>query len=262
MRTWSGRQALAALIYVVVAVVLAGCLVPFLKDVLPGHVATQVGHNSEGYLMALILLPWVGLVRGRLAGTRAEWPVTVLVGLVLIGVGVLLVVSDLPSRIRTLNEGFIAAGLLLPYLQPRRPLPRALPWCVLVIAVLVAVLFSNNTEVTDLAEVWGALVLIPLTVDVFDRGVLSPAAPTRSWLRWTWLGLLVVVPVACSWLDSRADVTGALNQVVHYVARCNEDFIAAVLLSLVFSVVLGGVGRRRAGSAAMTGAGTGVATRG
>jgi hypothetical protein len=153
-------------------------------------------------------------------------------------------------------------GLLLPYLQLRRPLPRALPWCVLVVAVLVAVLFNHNTEITDLAEVWGALVLVPLTVDVFDRGILNPAAPDRPWLRWAWLAVLVAVPVVCSWLDTRADVTGALNAVVHYVARCNEDFVAAVLISLVFSVALGWTGRRRAGSAAVAESGAGVSTRG
>lgn len=256
MRTWSGRQILAALIYLVVAVVLVACLVPFLKDVLPAHLATQVGHNSEGYVIALIVIPWIAAARPRLAGTRAEWPVTVLVGLVAVAVGVLLIVSDLPSRIRTLNEGFIAAGLLLPYVQLRRPVPRALPWCVLVVAVLVAVLFNHNSEVTDLAEVWGALVLVPLTVDVFDRVIQDPAAPVRQWLRWPWLAVLVVVPVLCSYLDSRDDVTGVLNQVVHYVARCNEDFVAAVLISLVLGVVLGGAGRGRlSGTTAEAGAG-------
>lgn len=262
MRSWTGRQVVAALIYLLVAVVLAGCLVPFLKDVLPGHVATQVGHNSEGYVIALIVIAWIALVRNRLTGTRAEWPVTVLVGLVAIAVGVLLIVTDLPSRIRTLNEGFIAAGLLLPYVQLRRPVPRALPWCVLVVAVLVAVLFNRNTEVTDLAEVWGALVLIPLTVDVFDRRILNPAALVRQWLRWTWLAVLVVVPVVCSYLDSRADVTGALNQVVHYVARCNEDFVAAILVILVLGVVLGEPGRDRRAPGAAAEADAGVATRG
>ena len=261
MRAWTGRQVVAALIYLVVAVVLAGCLAPFLTDVLPGHLATQVGHNSEGYVIALAVIAWLAVVRDRLAGTRAEWPVTFVTGLVLAAVGVVLIVSDLPSRIRTLNEGFIAAGLLLPYVQLRRPVPRALPWCVVLVGVLVAVLFDHNTEVTDLAEVWGALVLVPPTVDVFDRGILDPGARNRPSLRWAWLAVVVVVPIVCSVLDARADVTGTLNQVVHYISRCNEDFVATFLTILVFSVVLGRTGRRP-GHVAVPEAGAGIPTRG
>jgi hypothetical protein len=242
MRSTTGRTVLTAVFYVVLAVVLAACLVPFVS-VLPHAAAQRVAHNSEGYVLALILVAWIQFARPRLAGRRAEWPATVAVALAVLAVGVLLIASDLPSRIRTLNEGFLAAGLLVPYVQLRRPVPRALPLLVPAIAVLVAVAFDHNSEVTDLAEVWGALVLIPLTVDLFDRGVLDPDARTSPALRYGWYAALVVVPIGCAALDFGVHVTGVLYQVVHYVGRCNEDFVAALLLSLALAVIAGRTGR-------------------
>jgi uncharacterized membrane protein len=259
MRSATWRTVLTAVFYVVLAVVLAACLVPFVS-VLPHSLATRVAHNSEGYVLALILIPWIQFARPRLAGRRAEWPAAVTVAVACVAVGVLLIASDLPSRIRTLNEGFIAAGLLVPYVQLRRPVPRALPVVVAVIGVLVAVVFDHNTEVTDLAEVWGALVLIPLAVDVFDRGILDPDARTSPALRYGWYAALIVVPIGCAVLDFGMHVTGVLYQVVHYVGRCNEDFVAALLLSLALAVIAGRTGRPAGESDAGRQRGAAVAT--
>lgn len=244
MRTWTGRTALSAVFYVALAVVMAACVVPFVS-VLPHSLATRVAHNSEGYVIALVLIPWIQFVRPRLAARRAEWPVTVAVGLLCIAIGILLIATGLPSRIRTLNEGFIAAGLLVPYVQLRRPVPRALPVVGAVLAVLIAVVFDHNSAITDLAEVWGALVLIPLALDVVDRGILDPAARTSVVARYGWYAALVVVPLVCAVLDFGMHVTGVLYQVVHYVGRANEDFVAAVLISLALAVILGRTGPHR-----------------
>lgn len=243
VRTWTWRQWLLGIIYLLLAVVLIGCMFGFIKHSLPASVASRITHNSEGYVIALIVIPWIQFVRGRLAGQRREWPVTVAVGLVSVLIGILLILSHLPSAIRTLNEGFIAAGLLLPYVQLRRPLHRLLPVTVMVVAVLVAAVFNQSTEVTDLAEVWGAMVLLPLTFDFFDRGILDPAAPNRPGLRYTWLAVLVVLPIVCSVLLSHHELDGGVYAVVRYVSRCWEDFVAAALTTLCLSVVLGWTGR-------------------
>lgn len=248
MRTWSGRQALAALFYVVVTVLLVGCLVPFWADVLPGSIASRVTHNSEGYVIALVLTAWILAVRPRLAGRRGQWPIAIGVGAVLLAVGVVLIVTDLPSRFRTLNEAFIALGLLVPYVQVRRPLPRGLAASVAVIGVLVAAVFDHNGTVTDLAEVWGALVLVPVGLDLVDRGILDPSARPSAALRYCWYAVLVVLPVVFSYLDVHVGVTGFFGQVVDYVARCWEDFIAAFLISLLLAVVLGRTGHGRTGT--------------
>ena len=260
MRSGRWRPALSAVFYVVLVVVLAACLVPFVR-VLPHSLALRVAHNSEGYVLALILIPWIQFARPRLAGRGAEWPAAVAVALACLAVGVLLIASDLPSRIRTLNEGFLAAGLLVPYVQLRRPVPRVLPVLVAAIGVLIAVAFDHNTEVTDLAEVWGALVLIPLTLDLVDRGILNPTARTSRALRYGWYAALVVVPIGCAVLDFGVHVTGVLYQVVHYVGRCNEDFVAALLISLALAVIAGRTGRLHGDGGAVRQRGAAVPTR-
>jgi hypothetical protein len=242
MLSGNQRGALSAAFYGVLVLVLAACLVPF-TSVLPHSLALRVAHNSEGYVIALILIPWIQFLRPRLAGRRAGWPVATAVAVTCLVVGVLLIASDLPSRIRTLNEGFLAAGLLVPYVQLRRPVPRILPVVVAAIGVLIAVVFDHNSEVTDLAEVWGAIVLIPLAVDLIDRGILDPAARTSRVLRYGWYAALVVVPIGCAVLDFGLHVTGVLYEVVHYVGRCNEAFVAALLISLALAIIDGRTGR-------------------
>jgi hypothetical protein len=243
MRSWTGRQILAALFYVALAVVLAACLVPFAADVLPAGIATKITHNSEGYLIALVLVPWIQFVRDRLSGRRAEWAVTVAVAVVLLAIGIALILTHLPSRFRTLNEAFIAASVLVPYVQVRRPLPRWIPVGLVLAVVVLTLVLHNNAEVTDLAEVVGALVLVPLTLDLVDRGILEPGARTSAVLRYGWYAVLVIVPVVLSVLESHHDLSGGAQTAVRFLVRTNEDWICALLVSLQFAVILGRTGR-------------------
>jgi hypothetical protein len=236
----SGRTTAMTALYLVLVAIMVGVLIPFLP--LPHALAGRVAHNSEGFLLALILIPWIQFLRPRLAGSRAQWVVTVVVAVALLAVGILLISSDLPSRFRTLNESFLAAAALVPYVQARRPLPRGAAVVLPVLAVLVALLFDHNDEITDLAEVWGALVLVPIGLDLVDRGILEPTARTSRPLRYSWYAFLVVVPIGFSVLEARLHLGGF----VHYVGRCYEDFIAALLISLFLAVVLGRTGRARA----------------
>ena len=70
MRAWTWRQWLVGIIYLLVGLVLISCMFAFVKDYLPASVASRVSHNSEGYVIALIVIPWIQFVRGRLAGLR------------------------------------------------------------------------------------------------------------------------------------------------------------------------------------------------
>src|SRR6185312_13688611 len=72
---------ISTVFYVAVAALLAGVLFKIWPQVLPASVATRIGHNSEGYILALAVAPWIQFVRPRLSGTRAEWIVAILVGL-------------------------------------------------------------------------------------------------------------------------------------------------------------------------------------
>ena len=70
------RRFLPPLFYGGVGLALVGSLVPFWSDVLPGPLATRIGHNSEAYLFVLVLAAWIQYVRPRLAGSSREVVVT------------------------------------------------------------------------------------------------------------------------------------------------------------------------------------------
>ncbi|MFL6115149.1 MAG: hypothetical protein ACJ786_27945, partial [Catenulispora sp.] len=122
------RRIFAVLYYGGLTLVLALILLQLLDEVLGKKLATHIGHNSEAYLVALVLAAWIQYARPRLAGRRAEWPAAVLVGVVMLVIGIALINTHLPSRIRTLNEAFIALGVLIPYVQAPRPISRILAY--------------------------------------------------------------------------------------------------------------------------------------
>ena len=223
-------------------VLLVCILLALLPRLLPGGLASKVAFNSEGYLLALALAAWVQFVRPRLHGRRSEWPVTAAVAAGSLVVGVALFNSDLTSRVKTLNETFIALSLILLYVQARR---RPAPSVALVssLVVLAIVVFGNRTEiVTQLAESLGMLLLVPVAFDVVDRGILDPRAPTSSARRYTWYALLVVMPSTFSLLWHGFDLTGLGYEITRYDIRMHEAFVGVLLVELYFAVGLGRTG--------------------
>lgn len=222
---------------------LAAILLQALPEILPASLAERIGHNSEGLALALVLALWLQFARTELAGTRHEWRLTALAAACCAGVGFALLATDLPSRFRTLNEAFLAAALLIPYVQLRRPLPRRLA-VALAAGVLVVVVVLNRTPlVTDLAETLGVLILAPLAFDVVDRGILDPGARTSARRRSAWYGLLVVVPLGLSVLEYGVGVTGFAGEAVRYGVRITEAFVCLLIVELYFAVALGRTGR-------------------
>lgn len=241
-------RALVVSFYVVVAAVLLGVLLQVFPAVLPDGLASRIGHNSEGYLLALVVAGWIQFARPRLAVSRREWSLTAVVAVVSLVVGLLLLASDLPSRFRTLNETFLALALLLPYLQLRRPLPRYLAGAIALVVAAVVVLFNRTAGVTDLAETLGILLLAPIAFDLVDRGILDPGARTSSWLRRAWYALLVAVPVSLSLLEYRIGVDGLAGEAVRYGVRVTEAFVCLLLVELFLAVLLGRRGRPTEGT--------------
>lgn len=242
-----GRQrVLGVVFYAGLVLVLVSVLVEVLAEVAPRPIAVRVGHNTEGYLAALTVAAWIQFVRPRLTGGRREWPATGLVAVLSVVVGLLLIAGDLPSRFRTLNETFLALGLLLPYLQLRRPLPRVLAGAVAAVLFGLVVAFESTAAVTDLAETVGLLILAPIGVDLVDRGILDRDARTSPRARWAWYAALVAVPVALSVLEYQVGVNGVLGVAVRYGVRVTEAFVCLLLVELYLAVGLGWTGRRRA----------------
>ncbi len=239
-----GKRILPVVFYGGVALVLVAVLFQWLGKITPDPIATRVGHNSEGYLAALALASWIQYVRPRLTGHRREWLITALVAAAWLALGLALLASDLPSRWRTLNETCLALALLLPYLQLRRPLPRAVPAGIAVVLLAVVVAFEWTTAITDLAETFGILILAPIAFDLVDRGILDRTAETSTRTRWIWYAALVAVPIVLSVLEYRVGVDGVLGAAVRYGVRISEAFVCLLLVQLYLAVLMGRTGRR------------------
>jgi hypothetical protein len=241
----SSRLALGIVFYGGLIALLAGILLEVFPMFLPDGVADRIGHNSEGLLLALIVALWIEHARPTVSGSRLEWPLTLVVAATCAAAAVFLLSTDLPSRFRTLNEPLLAAAVLVPYVQIRRPLPSNLA-ILASLAVVAVIVFGQRTQVvTDLAETLGALVLAPIGFDVVDRGILDPNAPTSARLRYGWYALLVVTPIAFSVLEYAVGISGVAGEVTRYGVRIAEAFLCMLLVELYFAVGLGRTGIER-----------------
>lgn len=232
------------LYYAGLALVLALILLQLIDDVVGRRLATHIGNNSEAYLAALFLSAWIQYVRPRLAGRRSEWPAALLVGVIMLVIGIALVQTHLPSRFRTLNEAFIALAVLVPYVQARRPLNRILSYGLPGVVLLLVLVVGDRGVVRDQAESATMLILIPIGLDLIDRGILQPDAITSVLARWTWYAILVLIPVVFIALRKGAHVDGWAGNRMLYSQRGLEGYIAALFIEVYFAVFLGWVGRR------------------
>jgi hypothetical protein len=236
------RTAVAAVYYTGLILTIAAVLLQLLPLAVPDGLAGRIGHNSEGLVLALLLSAWIQFARPRLTGTPREWPVTVAVAVLFAALAVFLLATDLPSRFRTLNETFLAAAVLVPYLQVRRPLRGRLAlW--LSLGVLAVVVLANRTAVvTDLAETLGVLILAPIGLDLVDRAILDPRARTSAPVRYGWYAFLVVAPIVLAVLQWRIGVGGLFGEATRYGVRITEAFICLLLVEVYFAVGLGRTG--------------------
>jgi hypothetical protein len=84
-----------------------------------------------------------------------------------------------------------------------------------------------------MAEAVGALILIPLAVDVIDTGLLANQAPRR--LRNALGALVLMVTIVGVHLLTPPNPTGWVEQSLYYVQRTNEAFVAAVVALLYYA---------------------------
>lgn len=241
------RRWLPVLFYGGLLVVLVGVLLQVWAALLPGGLGTRIGHNTEGYLFALVLAAWIQFVRPRLAGSRQEVPVTAVAGVLALAAGLGLLATDWASRFVTLNEPLVALAVLIPFAQVRGPWSRRLALGIAGTALVLMVVGGERIQVvTDQAEALGFLLLVPLALGVVDSGVLDPRSTTSTALRWLWYVALLVVPVALSVLEYQVGVEGLLGTGTRFGVRIAESFIGTLLLSAYFAVGLGWTGRQRA----------------
>lgn len=202
-----------------------------LPMLMPQGLASRISYNSEAYLFAVVLALWIQMALPRVrVDRRMMWALAV--GGVWFVVGLGLLASDLPSRIRTLNESAFALGLI-PYVSLRRPIPR---WLFLSVPLMVcltvwAVVWARDSWIIDQAETVGFFVLAVLTFDVVDRELLNPVRRTSARTRIAWYGFLMLEPVLVSGLgtDIRAG-GGAVALTLEYLGRIHESFFGVVLV--------------------------------
>jgi hypothetical protein len=243
----------SVIFYVGVSALLLGVLFEEWVKVLPRHFAGQIGHNTEGYLAALVIAAWIQFVRPRLSGKRSEWPITIVAALAFVGLTVAMLTTDWPSRFKTLNEGTLGAALMIPYVQLHRPLPgRVAMWAAIAVFAVTAVTIRTAATV-DMAETYGIVFLGIIGLDVIDRGILDPEATTTPAKRYSWYALLILAPTLFSFLEYHWGVSwhgvgssGPIGVPVRWLVRIVESFIFALFVEVFFAVLLGRTGIRPA----------------
>lgn len=215
------------------------CATGLLSAILPSALASRVAYNSEAYLFAVGLAGWIQFALPRLGDTK-RLPVAVGVGALWGVLGVGLVLSDLPSSVRTLNETALALALLTPYVSLRRPVS---PWWltsvpVMVLLVVYAVAWAPQSWVIDQAETLGFLVLTVLTLDVVDRALLQPGVATSALRRWGWCAVLILEPVVVSGLGTgMREGGGATASTLEFLGRVHESFFGVLLVVMALALL-------------------------
>ena len=211
--------------------------------VLPPALASKVGYNSEGYLFALVLTPWVYYV-ARHPGRPWKVAISLALGVLWLVVGWMLLNSSLPSAIKTLNEPAFALGVVLPYVAVRRPLAR---WIPLAIAggILVAIVLGiraarpepgipmeSDNWVIYLGEGVFLVLLTVVALDLVERWLLDRgAARLHPVLRALFYATLVMTPVVVSALGRSTRVGDQWHSMaLNYLGRVHEAFVGTLLV--------------------------------
>ena len=204
------------------AVVLAA-IVGDMLGFLPSHLETQVGHNSEVFVLAIGLTLLLAWSRGRRRPRGGLRIVVGVAGLVLfMALGILVMRLDGLPRVKTLNEPVFALAILLPYVLIPQRRPRALAVAVSAVFVLATAVLFHTELVRSQAESIVALILAPLGLDVLARWVPrgDDDGPDHSV---PWGLFLLLAPVALMVLE-RLPIPAGLDAVATYGSRANEAF--------------------------------------
>lgn len=228
------RSGVAAVYYGGLLLVLTMIVTKVQPPGIPGAIAGRISRNSEGLVVLLGVSLWIEFVRRR-AGTSTQALTSAILGAIgWLIIGLFLRFAPLPPQWHTLNEAALALAVLVPYLQLRRPLPGWV-WLLPLAAVAVPLVGGSNPVTTDLAEAFGALVLIPLCVDVVDRGIIDGSRPPLARVL-AWMAFLMIAVVALHALFDPTP-TGFVAEIIRYASRVTEMFLASLFLHGYFSLL-------------------------
>jgi hypothetical protein len=191
--------------------------------------AHRIGHNSEGYLFALLLCAWIQWVLPWAEERGLTRIVSIAGGAASVVIGLWLKNGPLPVQYATLNEAMFGLAFVLVYLALFR-WHRLAP--LFSLAVVVGLLLGSNTGLVEGAEYWLVLVLAPLSFSVFDRTITDPDAEESHVLRLAWMSVLIAVPVLVIALGG--DLSENAEGIPAYLARANEAFLGLLIVHAYF----------------------------
>lgn len=204
-------------------------------SLLPEAIGPRIARNSEALLLAIVVTAWIQFVRPR----AQERPLITVAGVAaLFAAGIALLLSDLPSQFRTLNESLLAAAVVVAYVHARRPLPRWVPWTISAVVIAIVVIGFETTAVVDLAESIAVIVLVPIALDVIDRAILQPGRRDPWPPRLIWYAFLLVAPIVITVLEYVVSVGGGWGEVMRYLVRTTEAPLFLLLLEGFLAIVL------------------------
>lgn len=241
-RGWTADRRWVAVFVAVELVVLLLIVLDRLGVLLPARLVTQIGHNSEAFVLAIVLSLTISVIRARRSRPPATLrpAVVVAVAVALFALGVVLMGLEGQPRVKTLNEPVFAAAFLVPYcaLWPRR---RALA-LFSVLALAFTVVFFQTDLVRLQAECLVALIMAPVGLDLAARWILAPATRRSRAAAYLWTGFLLVAPFVLMAL-TRLDLGAFLNEAALYAERGNEAFWGLFLVQCLALVAwLSGAG--------------------
>lgn len=226
-------RALSFSFYIVTGLVLLALVTKFQKTFLPDGIATQIGHNSESFCLALAVAATIQFARPlwlRDDGRRTSWGLVVAIAVIWILLAVGVYYLGLPSSVKTLNEPLAAAGLLTAYFGLPRPLKHG--WVLPAVVVVIVGVLVNVEFVTAQAETVTSFVLVALATDQFQRSILGRDVRDGNGV-WVWWLFLAAWP-ALMQMFNRQGVDGFIGDVVDFQARGAEGFWGALLICLYF----------------------------
>ena len=247
-RSAAATQAATIGFYLGASIVLLVLVTKAQKSILQDGIATQTGHNSEVFALALAVAGTIQFARPRwLSGTdgqQTNWGIVAAVAAGWLALTLGVYYLGFPPSIETLNEPFAAAALLTLYFGVRRPWRQS--WVVPLVTVVVTMATLHTAFVLNLSETITSLVAVAISVDLVQRSILQPGARDSA-LLWLWWAFLAVWPALMLWLR-RQDPPGYLGDLGDYMARGAEGFWGALVICVYFAVLhrLRTKGRRHA----------------
>jgi hypothetical protein len=234
--------------YVVMAISLVVVVTKLPTHVLPGGLAHEIDDESEAFPIVLVFCAYVQFVRRpQLAAGRSLWPWAVAIAVLSWVIAWLMLHVSMSQSLVTLNESFVAIGVMVLYAC----LPRPIPWSpvITVVAIVLLVVLHSNSFVITQAESLVPIALLPISFDWADRTILDARAEDTPVRRAVWCVLLLLVP-----LVSRAHVDlGSAHDVLHYPRRATEGFVALFVIHVYFSYILGARWRDDTSAATLVG---------